>query len=352
MGRRALRVISVLIITMLFFFNPVKAQNLDETLSNLGTKVAESYVQPITSAFGSDLNSGWFNKVPDAKFLGLDFELKVVVSGSFLQSSNKTFNVSGTFRFTPEQINQILVNSSVDPNSVIGQGIKNEMLSKDFDVNISGPTIIGSDKDHLIVQFPGAVINGQTLAAQSIEVAAVKGYLNNLSALPMGAVQLSVGTVYGTSASFRWLPSVDIQNMGKSKLFGFGIMHNPGIWLPNPLPINIAVGFFTEKLTVGDIFKSVATQYGIFASKTFGMGITFTPYVGLTKETSTTTIRYNYIISTPNGTSTSNISFDLSGKNDIGVTLGAALKLFALNISADYKLANTRTASVAISFVF
>ncbi len=342
----------VLLLLSFLFFTNTKSQTLDETLSNLGKQAATSYVQPIISAFGSNLNSGWFNRVPSASLVGLDIELKIVGSGSFFADDAKTFSADGTFRFSDAQVGSILSNSGISTSNPLYNAIKNEMLSRDFSVNLSGPTIVGSDQENLVVEFPGATIQGQTLASQTINVAEVKGLLNNLSALPMGAIQIGLGTVYGTKAYFRWFPEVDIQDLGKFSFFGFGGMHNPGVWFPNPLPIDFAIGFFTQKLTVGDVFESTATQFGIFASKTFGIGVSVTPYVGLTSESSTTTLKYDFVFDTPTGQSTSTLQFDLEGENTTGITLGAAFNLFILNISADYKIAKTNTATVALTFGF
>jgi len=332
--------------------NSLIVQTLTETLSNLAENSASAYVQPVISGFGSNLNSGWFNKAPNASILGFDLEIKVMAMGSFFSDANKSFSNTGTFRFNSTQIDQILTNSGINPSSSAGTSIKNEMLDNDFKVNMSGPTIVGSDQEHLVVEFEGATVQGNTLAASTFDIDEVKGLLSDIPILPMGGVQLGIGTVYGTTASFRWFPDTDIKDLGKVSFFGFGLMHNPGVWLPNPLPIDVAVGFFTQKLTVGDIFESKATQFGVFASKTFGVGLTFTPYLGLTQESSNTSLSYIYDLPTPAGTSKQNMKFDLEGENAFGITLGEAFKLFVLNISADYKIANTNTATAAVSFTF
>ncbi len=176
----------------------------------------------------------------------------------------------------------------------------------------------------------------------------VKGYLDEYPLLPSAAVQLNVGTIMGTHASFRWFPDTDIQDLGKFKFFGFGILHNPEVWLNDPLPVDIAAGFFTQTMKVGDIFESKATQYGVWVSKTFGF---ISPYLGLTMETSTTEVGYDYVFSGPSGVQeTAHVSFELEGENTSGVTIGAAMKLIILDIAVDYKIAKTNTASLAVSF--
>ena len=343
----------VTILTVLLFTQTqLVSQTLEETLGKLAENSATAYVQPVISGFGSNLNSGWFNKAPSASILAFDLELKIMGMGSFFSEENKTFSTSAPFRFNDVQINQILSNSGINPASAVGVSIKNEMLNTNFNVKMSGPTIIGSDQENMVIEFSGAVIQGQTLGEATIQLEEVKGVLTDMSIFPMGGIQLGVGTVYGTTAAFRWFPDIEVEDLGKISFFGFGFMHNPSVWLPVPLPIDVGVGFFTQTLTVGDMFESTATQFGVYASKTFGKGVTFTPYLGLTSESSTTTLSYTYELPTPTGVSEQKLSFDLEGENSMGVTLGAAFKLFVLNISVDYKMASTNTATAALSFTF
>jgi hypothetical protein len=55
----------------------------------------------------------------------------------------------------------------------------------------------------------------------------VHGLLEDLPALPLFAPQLTVGTIYGTQASFRFVPTYDVTDLGDFKYFGFGLQHNP-----------------------------------------------------------------------------------------------------------------------------
>lgn len=338
--------------TILLFSAKSQAQTLDETLNNLSQQAGEAYVQPIISAFGSNLNSGWFSGSPGNKLLGFDLNIKLMASASFFSDANKTFNVSAPFRFNSQQADQILANSGYSSSSSGYKELKNAMLSQEFKVNVSGPTIVGSSGEHLKIKFPGATIDNKTVASSTIDVAEVKGLLNNTSALPTPGIQLNIGTIYGTQAALRWLPSVDLQNLGKFSLFGFGILHNINSWVPLPLPLDFSLGFFTQKLTVGDVFQSKATQFGLYVSRTIGFGVSVTPYAGITSESATTTIKYDYTFDTPAGPSTQHIQFDLNGENGIGITLGAKLSLFFFNIAADYKIAKTNTATAAMFFGF
>ena len=329
-----------------------KAQSLEETLSSLSSSAADSYISPLISAFGSNLNSGWVQKVPEAKVYGIDVNLKFIGMGSFFNDQSKSFSTSGLFRFNSEQVDRILAASNINPNTQAGQSIKNEILFRDWNVNVSGPTVVGDKKDNLYVEFPGANIQGQQIGVYKDSLGGIGGYLNNLPIFPSAAVQLTLGTFYGTALSIRYLPSVNIQDIGKLSFFGIGAINNINMWLSNPLPLDLGVGIFYQNLTVGDIFEGTALQYGAYASKTFGGTFAVTPYAGVTVESSSTTTKYSYNFDTPYGPQTALVSFDAKGKNSVGFTLGSTFKLAIVNINVDYKLAQTNTLSGGLSFGF
>ena len=328
-----------------------KAQSLDETLSNLSSDAAKKYVAPVVDAFGSNLNSGWVTKVPN-QLLGFHLNVRVMGVGTLLDDADQTFSTSGKFNYTSSQVDAILQNSGYNPGSQQYEALKDEILSREWDVILNGPTITGKESDYLNVEFPGATIEGQQVGKYTTEIPDVKGFLDELSIFPSAAVQLNVGTVFGTNAAIRWTPSIDVQDLGKFSWFGIGFIHNPGIWLNNPLPVDVAVGYFYQKLEVGDIFESKATQFGVYVSKTFGAIVSITPYASLTTESSETTIQYDYNFDTEVGPQTAKIKFDLEGANTSALTVGVALKLAVLNLNVDYKMAKVNTVGAGISFGF
>lgn len=349
----------VLLILFSSFGSSLFAQNngddLEQTLSNLSSDAVRAYVAPAVSSFGSNLNSGWVSKLPAAIKFSLNFDLKIAAMGSFIASNEKDFSTSGTVRFTEEQAEEILNNSGYyfpDPRYVV---LKNELLSRDWDVNISGPTIIGSEKENVKVFFPG----DQTLGLKDYEIVIgeVKGLLDNWKIFPSAAIQLTVGTFAGTNVSIRYLPDISKaagfhDELGKFTFWGFGFIHNPSVWLMNPLPVDFSVGLFYQKLKVGDVFESNNTQFGLYASKTFGILFSITPYAGLTFESSKTNVKYNYEYDTLSGPRAVKIDIELEGDNSAAFLLGVGFNFASININADYKIANTNTASAGISLGF
>ena len=124
------------------------AQNDDKsfnnTIKNLSSDAAKGYVGPGISSFGSNLNTGWVTKSPEASKLSFNIELKVIAMGSFIDDAQKTFSSVGSFNFTESQADDIAQNAT--PNDANKRDeIKQKLLSYDLDVGISGPTILGSD---------------------------------------------------------------------------------------------------------------------------------------------------------------------------------------------------------------
>lgn len=338
------------IFTVFISFSTAEAQELEETLNNLSEIAGKSYVAPLVTGFGSNLNGGWFHKAPAPKIFGLDLELGVVAMGTFLSDEDKTFSTSGLFRFNMEQAS-ILAADVPEPAKTT---VINAIIQQDFTVGISGPTVIGSENENVKIVFDGAMIEGYNVPAQVIELTGVTGIMKDLEILPLAAPQASIGTIFGTQITFRYLPGIEIdEEIGEINYFGFGIQHNPEIWLGIPLPFNIAAGFFTQTLEIGKYIKATTTSFGLNASKKLGPGfLNLTPYAGYMFESSNLEFTYDYNIDTPAGPSTQSIRFDMDGKNKNRMTVGLCLKLGIFNINADYNIGkvNSATAGLMIGF--
>ena len=276
-------------IVLLVSFSSVFAQNngddLESTLEKLSADAAQSYVGPIVTAFGMNLNGGWFHKAPRATKFNFDFSVGLVLMATMFSDENKTFSTSGEFRFNRSQAEILAadVNLTSYPSAVrqqIRDAVVDEIIQRYFDVGISGPTVVGTEDENVMVNFPSTnlsftnpVSGGTetvTVPAENIELP-VTGLLDDVAALPLAAPQAMIGTVFGTLAKFRYLPSIEVNDeIGKVEYFGFGIQHNPKVWLKYPLPIDIAISYFTQTLKVGTVLEAKTSSYGINASKTVG----------------------------------------------------------------------------------
>jgi len=343
----------ILLAFIITITNLSRSQSLEETLSNLSQDAGVAYVGPIISAFGSNLNSGWVNGVPSASILGLDIQIRIIAIGSFFNDDKNAFVNSGKFRFTSNQADDILQASGIDlENTPNYDEVKAEILSRPWNVDISGPTIIGSGDKNVKIIFPGAEIQGVTIDSTITTLSEVTGFFGGISVFPTPAIQLNVGSIAGTNISIRYFPKIDVGSVGKVGLWGLGILHNIGFWFSNPLPIDIGLGFFYQDLDIGTVFENKSQIFGIYASKAFGMIVSFEPYVGFTYETSRTKMRYTYVFDAPAGTQTQSISVDLDGENTAGVTIGARLNLPVVSLNVDYKIAKIKTLTAGLNLGF
>jgi len=360
------------------------SQTLEETLKKVAGNAAEGYVGPITNSFGADLNGGWFHKAPSAKMFGFDLEFGLVAMGTPFKDADKTFDTNGNFRFDATQT-QGLVDLAVpapaanDPllaqKNALRTSLTNKIANTDFNIRIKGPTVIGNKfvnnattpNDQLSVTFSGQGItipytNPITHLTKDTTInvpgkvypLGVGGVpdIQKLSLLPLGAPQLTIGTFVGTQFTFRYVPSYDVSGFGKFSYFGFGVAHNPGIWLPNPLPIDISASFFTQTLKFDPYINAKSTAYGINVSKRFGPGaLNITPYAGFMLESSKMTFTYTPTATLAAGAKAPQINFELDGANSSRVVLGLSLKILFLNINADYNIAKYNSFTGGVMFI-
>ncbi len=336
-------------------FLPVKvnSQSISETLSHLSSNAATKYVEPGVTSFGANMTGGWFSGAPSATIAGIHAKVRLIAVGTFFSSEQKRFTTEGKFIYNSSQVDEILEASGFTPlNTPDYEQIKNELLSQEWIVKFDGPTIIGGSNDYLHVEFPGYEYNGEFIGSFDHTIIEVNGFLDGLTFLPNPAIQLDVGTVAGTDFSVRYFPEIDFKDLGKTHLWGLGLLHNPGLWFQEPLPIDLSIGFYYQKMKVGDVFKNNAYSVGLYISKELGMIISFEPYAGLTYESSETNIHYTFNYDTPVGPAITNLDMDLEGENVVGFILGGNLNLAVVSINFDFKFAEISTMSAGIGFGF
>ncbi len=355
----------ILLFTLAFILN-VHAQNsedgsLEQTLQQLSSSAASAYLTPIGSAFGANLNAGWFHKAPDPQMFGFDIEIGVVAMAAQFPSGAEHFQESGSFRFSQSQAQSILSSSS-DWNSLpadVQSDFLTLMASQDFSVEMEGATIIGASDDYITIRFPGQTItesnSGQSVTVDDQEVVLPIGGFKDLAQsdmLPMAAPQLTLGTIMGTSATLRYLPAAELNpDLGALQYIGYGVQHNPDAWLPVPLPFDLAAGFFTQTMTIGDLFTATTTSYGLNASIKLGWeALNITPYAGYMIEKSTMAVSYDYIVDSPAGPISQKINFDLEGENTSRITLGVSIRFLVVNINADYNIGAYNNFSAGVFF--
>jgi hypothetical protein len=327
-------------------------QSIEETLSNLSSGAVLKYAEPVIDAFGSSMNSGWFTGLPEAGN-GIHAKVRVIGVGAFFSDDLRRFSYVGKLRFTSSQVDEILISSGYDPGTIPDyELIKNEILSKEWEVIFEGPTITGDIDEHLKIEFPGTVIQGYEIDSYTLGVPDVKGYLDNIDLLPSPALQLDVGTVFGTAVAFRYFRGINLYDLGIVDIIGAGIIHNFNYWFNDSLPVDVGFGYYFQNFKVGDIFENRASQYGLFISKKIGGRIAIEPYAGLTYETSRSKIDYSYEFDSPAGRQHLQINIDYDGDSSVNFMLGSSLHLSLFILNLDYKFGGTQTGTVGVGFGF
>ena len=366
--------------------SPASAQDeegeFEESLKQLTERAANAYFEPVVTPIGINLNGGWFHKAPPAKMFGLNLELGIVGMTTFLpEDVDRTFSVTDeNFRFSLNQADlltsfifsdPIFAGLPADVQSAIQQDIINQITGQDFTIGISGATIVGLETDTIKIDFSEATFDvdvagytGQvTVPTQQLDLGfGGLSFLADMSSVPLAAPQLGVGTVLGTRATIRYIPTIDLstipgaslfldEDFGKISYFGFGLQHNPGVFLPIPIPVDVAVAFYTQTLKIGeDFIKVKTTAWGLNASKRLGIGpINITPYAGFMFEKSTINIKYTLGIEDFVGLPPE-IELEFKGENKSRLTLGLSLKLLLFNINADYNIGKYNSFTVGFMF--
>lgn len=346
------KTISLIFILLLLVTSGAFPQSISETLSNLSSNAVLKYSEPVISAFGSSMNSGWFTGLPSTSN-GVHAKLRFVGVGSFFTDEYRRFSYVGNLNLTSSQVDEILISSGYDPNILPNyESIKNEILSKQWEVRFEGPTIIGNLEEHLQVEFPGTEIQGFNINSYTIEVTDVKGYLNNIDIMPSPALQFDLGSVIGTGVSVRYFRGINLQDLGIVNIWGGGIIHNLNYWFSDELPIEIGFGYYFQNFKVGDIFTNTASQYGLFLSKKIGGRISIEPYAGLTYETSRSQIDYRYEFDSPAGQQELQLHIDYDGDSTVNLAIGTSINLSIFLINFDYKFGGTNTGTVGVGFGF
>jgi hypothetical protein len=366
------RVLSLALGIALFtgFFSSAKAQTFDQTLNNLSMDAAKAYVNPIVSGYSVDLNGGWFHRAPRATMFGFDLEVGVVAMETFFKDDAKTFSSSGVFSFTDQQAGSLTTFVDHDAQFAaltqtqrdnIKLSLQNQITAQSFTLGVSGPTIVGSNMDSVVIAFLSKTYNVSgnpvTVPGQRI-VLPVTGIMESTKPLQLGAPQLTLGTFVGTQFTFRYFPSTNLGNIGKASYFGWGIQHNPGIWLGpvDVLPVDVSLSFFTQKLKLGDIFETKTTAFGVNVSKRLGWGfLNLTPYAGYMFESGTMSFSYNFMAPDPANnylpTKPEHVTFDLESANKSRLVLGLSFKVLIVNINADYNFGKYNSATAGIMFI-
>jgi hypothetical protein len=350
--RRISRLALVLSLAGLFFLPTLtQAQGLGDLrnqIQNVGQQYVDGYVQPVSDAFGADLNGGLFRTadVGNGFLPGLPINvyLGVSVSGALMGPANKSFTppreqVSRTFTRNGQQVTQ---------TSTI------EVVGTDEVPNVFGETEPPQDWQLRITSVSRS--NGNVVRSDTSTQAVPPGLVDTPVA-PLIVPQLGLGTVAGTDVQVRYLPKVNLSysgtDFGKVGMKGLAIRHDIDQWIPVPLPLQLAAQGSWNQFTFSsggeELFDASGWALNVQASK----GIPVVPvvvYGGLQYEKFN--VEYNYEFQSPiGGGEPIPISLEQQASNTTRGILGLSVDLTVLRLNVDYAVSNgNNVATVGAGF--
>lgn len=258
-------------------------QSIDDFIGKYNESNGQGYFQPFADVFGASFNTGLFHNAMIKK-MGFQAYLGVVTTAAFIPDKRKTFMATTEGNFTPVKTAEV--------PTILGP---------------ADPVEVSGDAGTVYV-FPGGL---------------------NATLLPFAVPQLTLGSVLGTEVTIRYFAYSINEDIGKLNLLSLGIRHSISQYF-SALPLDLAVGFYRQQFKLGDIIDFNSWLASVQASKRVKI---FTFYGGLGYENSKMKIEYT------NQDDDANISFDLTGSNNIRFTAGVTFNFGPVKLNVDYNLA-------------
>lgn len=267
--------------------------DLESTLSEVGEEYALAYLAPLIHSWGANQNSGLFHTahIPQT---GITWSVGVKVQGTYLAESDQSFRK---------------VLRGVELNDYLDLQPGDPYYGETGDIVFEGPTAFGDTETEGTAT---AYVDGLPVYQEGT----ITGLVDTRWS-PLFAPEVQVGGIAGLRLSLRWLPEIDLSEVGKTKLFGYGLQWSPNYLLPT-WPVDVMVGFSREQIDVGTILTSESQSFYVAASKPYGIA---TIYGGFAKESSTVSVTYE------ESGSGARVDFEEDGIMENRLTLGATLDL-------------------------
>ena len=212
----------LVIVLLVFITAGAKAQDGFSALIQAGpgdaTKLLNAYAEPLFKGFGIGMNSGWNNTAKTKKLL--HFDLRITASGSFVPTSDKTFDVTKI-------------------------GLSNHVRPADASQTMA-PTFGGSKND-------GPVLNIYDDNGKKVDQFTTPG--GQISVIPAPQIQLTVGLLKNTDLTVRAIPSIKLGSSGTVSMIGFGLKHDiiqdfVGSRADKIIPFDLAIAFGYSHLSL------------------------------------------------------------------------------------------------------
>jgi hypothetical protein len=324
----------------------LSAQSIEKAVAKMGENGAKAYFKPLVTGFGANLNAGWSHNPPEAVKYAFHVKAGMATMGASMNGA-KTMNVTTRMPFDSSISRVLIDNSSANPAQ--RDSLIRRLSERNNFVTIQGPTVIGAKETNVSIIFGGLTLatgapgDSVFIPLDTVSIANVAGLLDGLTSLTLFAPQISLGTVYGTNLTLRWLPEYESrEEIGPITVFGIGLQHNPAVWLNKPIPVNVTVGASYQTLE-GSFFKATAYATGINVAKTYGYAFaSATPFAGVQYENTSVDLEYDLVALN----NTRHIKTTITGDNTYRLTAGLNVRLLAINITGDINYAQSPSYSL------
>lgn len=272
---------------------------VDKTIKAFGADQVKGYVQPVADIFGANMGAGWYRSAEIPK-MGFTIAVDIVGMGALVGDEQKSYNATAPAGYNPS--------------------------------TFKTATIFGGKGDSIVDKNTGLSFRGSDGAI-------------NTSIVPLAALQVTIGSIYGTQFIIRGLPIPSISNSPKVSYWGGGVRHSISQYLygEEEPAVNLAMSANYSRISVGDLITITNFGVGPQISKKFSIAEL---YGGIGYESSSMNIKY-----TPSNGGTP-VDITLDGVNKFRGTLGLALNLAILHIHADANFGSITNFSAGLGFGF
>ena len=274
----------------------------------------QGYTTPFIRAFGTGLNQGWYNTADTHKFPGFDLTVSVSLIG--VPSSDKNFTVDNT---------------------------KLSTIELDQTTNGKGdiPTFFGSTSPtNKTFSFRDATPGSFDVPAGIYDLP--------IARVPVPILNLGFGLPKGIELVGRFVPNLNLGDVGTLGLWGIGVKHDVKQYIPGlkllPFSMSIFAGYtsFKSEVTIDDSqdqfanFEIKSTTLQLLASKKIAV-LTIYGGVGYDLTKGDLAIKGTYDIDGNAGSQELTDPVDFSAKhNSARITAGLRLKLGPITLHGDY----------------
>jgi len=310
-----------------------KAQeNITQLLSGSlvdANTLSKAYLEPFGKGFGSSLNSGWYNSAKPHKLGG--FDITFTIATAIPPSSAKTFDVS-----------KLHLN----------------YWELQTPTNKLSPTVTGAKEI-------GPVLQSTIGPAATLTLPKGAG----LKFIPAPIIQVGIGLPFNTELNARYLPEINIPDVGKFSLWGIGVKNEFKEFIPvfKTLPFNVSAFLgYTKFKSSFDVnapqptpskdqqlnFNSSGYTAKLLISKSIPV-LTVYAGIGYSKSTTDVALKGDYTINVQGVSSkyTDPITLDFANSG-MNANIGLRIKLTVIAFHFDYTVGKYKlyNAGVGINF--